>query len=280
MTMLRQLMHVTPTRDNKIVVRGRGFYLGVFSSVGKAKAALAKHLQVPIGKLPVRRSVAVSSLSRYRHVYAVRRGLYVAKIGPTYLGTFNSPAEAAAAAALELSKKKRKKVSATSLQKVKGNQQGPKFVKARFRALKSIFKHWRPNDLVSSQKLSKLHQARLLVAAPGPLWNFFILGKETQFRLRVLSGWAQLSLGKKVALGIVGNAAMFGKPESIAAAKNIYSVLRDAAGKMTGVIDEHDYWATHTHTGVRHHSGWLPLLQRLKIIKKVTAAAQRRAVQE
>jgi len=276
------LKYLTPTRDGRVVVRGRGFYLGVFSSVGKAKAAIAKQLKVPIGKLPLRKRTQTSAVvsTRYRHVYSYgRHGPMVARIGPKYLGSFSSAAAAAAAVAREMSKTGKTTVSAKSLLKAQGKQEGPKFAKMRFRIIKRIFKHWRPNDLVSSQKLSKLRQARLLVAAPGPLWNYFILGKETKYRLGVLSGWARLSSGEKAALGVVGDVSMFGKPESIAAARTIYTVLRDAAGKLNGDLDEHDYWAKHTHTGVTHHSGWLPMLQRLKILKKVTAA-RRRAVEE
>ena len=93
---------------------------------------------------------------------------------------------------------------------------------------------------------------------------YFILGKETAFRRAILSGWAALGSGKQVVLGCIADSTMVGKPESIDAARAIYSILRDAAGKLNGEIEEHEHWAKHVHVGVNYHSGWLPLLLRLR----------------
>ena len=55
---------------------------------------------------------------------------------------------------------------------------------------------------------------------------YFILGKETAFRRAILSGWAALGSGKQVVLGCIADSTMVGKPESIDAARAIYSILR------------------------------------------------------
>ena len=278
--MWSQLKHLCPGRDGSITVRLRSadklHYLGSFKSeeAGKAKKALANFLKVPVGKLPRKRprAAAVRKAAKYRYVYYNAAGVIYAKIGKAYLGSFETEVAAAEAIAQYLKKKKKKEdqVSINALEKTGARQEGPQQASARFQLLKSIFSKWLPNDLVSSCNLGKTRVARLLVAAPGPLWMYFILGKETNFRRAILSGWAALDSGKQVGLGSVADSTMFGKPESIDAARAIYNVLLDAVGKINGDIQEHEYWAKHVHVGVNHHSGWLPLLLRLRILEKVS----------
>ena len=187
-----------------------------------------------------------------------------------YLGKFTTETLAADAVA----RHQGKKVEGSS--KKSARHEGPQKAKVRIQILKAIFRKWVPNDLTSSCILGKERVARLLAVAPGPLWMYFILGKETAFRRAILSGWAALGSGKQVVLGCIADSTMVGKPESIDAARAIYSILRDAAGKLNGDIEEHEHWAKHVHVGVNYHSGWLPLLLRLRILKKVSGGKRTR----
>ena len=47
-------------------------------------------------------------------------------------------------------------------------------------------------------------------------------------------------------------------------------VLSGACRRMKG--KDRSFWYRHVHRGVTHHSGWLPLMQRLRIIKKTSRA--------
>ena len=90
-------------------------------------------------------------------------------------------------------------------------------------------------------------------------------------------GMHDLDVEEQARLGIVADKSMVGKPESIKSARAIYNILRGAAGKLDGDAEEHDYWAKHVHVGVNHHSGWVPLLLRLKVIRKVAGNKKRRS---
>ena len=272
-----QFKHVYPGRDGWVTVRVRKgeelHYVGSFRSTEPdvAKKELAKFLKVPVAMLPrkekrsvvVRKKARRKRVARHRHVYYNDAGVIFAIAGKTYLGTFETEVAAAAAVAQHLT------CTVKALVKKAARRERASNALVRFQVLKSVFSEWLPNDLVSSCQLGKELVARQLVVAPGPLWMYFILAKETSFRRAILSGWAALGGGRQVGLGNVAESTMHGTPETIDAAYDIYSVLRDAAGKLNGEIQEHVYWARHVHVGVNYHAGWLPLLLRLRILGKV-----------
>ena len=166
----------------KIRVRvARNECLGSFDTINEAKSALAKHFKVrpdelkrKIGKFDQKGRVG-----KYRYVYQMPSGKFWATIaGSHHLGTWDTENEAVEALAKHLD------VDVKTLAKRRGKEESPKNARARFIALKKIFRKWRPNDITGSRKLGKQHVARLLACA-RPIVDVF-----------PSSGWAKLSARK------------------------------------------------------------------------------------
>ena len=145
----------------KIRVRvARNDYLGSFDTINEAKSFLAEHFKVKPGELK-RKTGKVDMkgrVGRYRYIYQAPSGKFCAIAG-SHLGTLDTENEAAEALAKLID------VDVKTLAKRRGKEESPKNARARFIALKKIFRKWRPNDITGSRKLGKQHVARLLACA-------------------------------------------------------------------------------------------------------------------
>ena len=249
--------------------RGYGFtarvkkrhYLGSFRTIGAAANAVAIHLGVDRKELPKKRANQAKKTHTYstqRYVYT-NGGKFEARQGNTYYGRFDTQKKAAAAIP-NLNKKR-----------VRSKREHVAVSKKRFTVLKRIFKTFRPADVSHIQTFRKANP--LFCKAPGPLHMAVILGKEKSWRDAVLQEWSKLSAEKRLLMGMLAT----GNPQDalvLAAARNAHHVLAEACRAMTTVeIDEQKYWSMHVNRNVTHHSGWLPLMQRVKILRKKSVRA-------
>ena len=158
-----------------------------------------------------------------------------------YLGKFTTETLAADAVA----RHQGKKVEGSS--KKSARHEGPQKAKVRFQILKAIFRKWIPNDLTSS----------------------CILGKERCEAARGCTRSAVDVLHPLVRRRPFGERFSQGKPESstprvpsTASSEHGHEITSTSMSNCE--IEEHEHWAKHVHVGVNYHSGWLPLLLRLR----------------
>ena len=96
------------------------------------------------------------------------------------------------------------------------------------------------------------------------------------WRDAVLKAWSKTPANKRLQMCVCVCVLAGGDPKDAEvrdAAKTAHQVLAHACRSMTSTkTEEKRYWSTHVNRNVNHHSGWLPLMQRAKILAKTSKA--------
>ena len=185
----------------------------------------------------------------------------------------------------------------------------------RFKALKKIWRNWLPADAAHQVAFRK--EDAVFARAPGPLYCIAVLGKEPVFRNLVRQGWHELSAEKQLRLCLLSGAGSGDASEEKAAGRDAHQVsggetpravvtssrgsevcfaVADARNtivracfaqvmvnvcrSMVRMEADRDakFWQMQVNKNVNHHAGFLPLTQRLRIIKKVGPAKKKAAI--
>ena len=279
-----QLKYFTQGRDGSIMVRTGSHYVGSFkaSEAGKAKKALANFLKVKVQDLP-RKDVKLKSVrktSKYRYVYRNSTGTIYARVGTVYLGRFTTETLAAEAVARHQRKGKKKDIEGSSKKK-SAHHEGPQKAKVRFQILKAIFRKWVPNDLTSSYILGKERCEAARGCTRSAVDVLHPLVRRRPFGERFSQGGRRLAVVSRlswVALRIrpwwVSRSPSTPRVPSTASSEHGHEITSTSMSNCE--IEEHEHWAKHVHVGVNYHSGWLPLLLRLRILKTVSGGKRTR----
>ena len=101
----------------------------------------------------------------------------------------------------------------------------------------------------------------------GILYHIALRGKETKFKELMVKVWTRLLKDDRACLQRLGSAQ---SSENCRAAKLIHAICCEVASRMQGrSAAERNWWQLNVHRMVGYHAGWLPLMQQLKIIRKV-----------
>lgn len=241
-----------------VVVRCSGDYVGTFGKVSDATQALARHLGVAKKDLPLRKAmIKKAAVSTSKNVY-INGGMYEARVGNKYFGRFTSQKQAVAA----LPKHK-------AQSKTRSKRESGAVTRKRFMVLKRIFKTFRPADVVHMATFRCSNP--VFCRSPGPLGVAATLGKEASWRGAVLKAWSKTPAEKRLQMCLMAHGDAKNKQVQ-EATQAAHQALVNACCAMVDVkIEERQYWSKHVNRGVTHHSGWLPLMLRAKILSKTRA---------
>ena len=212
-------------------------------------------------------------VSSNKYVYR-RKKKFLAQVGIKYLG-LHATEKAAKGAVIKYlqSRKPRASLQSTKLKKPRSTFQMAKLKKARSKVSKlanwvqrfdvlvnDIFKGWVPADYVGIIKLRKSKPEFTMCSSV--LYSIAIRGKEWPFRKAVSECWQALSAKDKTDLWLLESHV---PTESARAARVVHKVCAAAVRSMTK--EDRTFWNASTNRHVGHHSGWVPLMRRLGIIK-------------
>ena len=137
--------------------------------------------------------------------------------------------------------------------------------------LKRIFAGWRPADILDVVQFRKKEQ--LLARTPGPMYLVAVQGKEAGWRSIVARLTKKMAAPKRLNMSfLIGHTPdQDSKRLRVGAAKDVHGVLAAATKSMVcRTARERSYWSKHVNKNVTHHSGWLPLMQRIHILAKTS----------
>lgn len=238
----------------KILVRYKGVVVGTYASEKAAAPPLAARMGMEVNDLPMRARAEVRPTPG--GVY-FNYGRFEVRRNGEYHGRYETAKKAALKLAVIAQHRPATKVEARSCNK------------KRFKELKRIFKNWRPADITDLIQTRKKQE--LFCLAPGPLYVLAIMGKEGPWRAAIVRLTRKMSASKRVNM-----CALTGRtgpdPASCAAkaaaAKDVHGILVAACKAMARrPIRERKFWNT-VNKNVSHHSGWLPVMQRIGILAK------------
>ena len=211
----------------------------------------------------------VAKRPRHAVAYVYKRGdKYMAQVGGKYLNMWDSEAEAQKVVEKYLGgpSKKKKRSCTVSLDD---------WI-VRFRLIQRQFKDWLPADVTGAVDMRQ--QNPDFAWSSGILYHIALRGKETKFRELMVQVWSRLPKDDQACLQGLGSVR---STENDRAAKLIHAICCEVASRMQGrSAAERNWWTLNIHRMVGHHSGWLPLLQQLNVIRKTPACKNMKDVRK
>jgi len=257
--------------SGKYFVRKDGKVIGTYDSEEQAARALAQHTNVQVRDLKTRTTTQVvgkTAPSMVSGVYKCTDGKFEVRSKGQYCGRFVTEGAASKIFA---------KIAGV---RPRASKKAAGFWAKRFRTAKKTFKTWRPADIKDLIEVRKSEP--LFCLAPGPLYIIAVVGKEKAWRAAVVR--LARGLPDKTKANLCALSSRIGQnPGAVAirtaVAKDLHKLLIDACQLMTKrTSEEQEYWARHVNRNVAHHAGWLPLMQRMKILAKTTQTDKSRLV--
>jgi hypothetical protein len=182
---------------------------------------------------------------------------YLAQVGSKYLKMWATEKDAKKAVEKYLGCKVSKKLRSVAVNLDKWIE--------RFKLIQDKFKDWYPADFTNAVEMRL--QNPDFAWSSSILYHIALRGKEAKFRELMVQAWTNLPKDDRACLQCLGSVR---SSENSRAAKLIHACCSQVASRMQGrSAAERDWWKRNVHRMVGFHSGWLPLLQQLKIIRKV-----------